>query len=89
MIFAARLVEHSSRQDLQQRLLPHWRSLLKPGGRLRFIGADDDVLSPDCLQILGREAGFTAVRVPVDRGGSGRRFEFELTADLPAAATRS
>jgi hypothetical protein len=89
MIFASRLVEHSSRQDLQQRLLPHWRSLLKPGGRLRIISAGDDILSPDCLQILVREAGFTAVKVPVDGGGSGRRFEFELTPQLPAAATRS
>jgi hypothetical protein len=85
IIFASRLVEHSSRQDLQQRLLPHWRSLLKPGGRLRVTSAGDDIHSPDCLQILVREAGFTAVRVPVD--GSGRRFEFELTAELPA--TRS
>ena len=89
MIVASRLVEHSSRQDLQQRLLPHWRSLLKPGGRLRIISADDDTLSQDCLQILVREAGFTVVRVPVHGRGSRRRFEFELAAELPVAATRS
>jgi predicted SAM-dependent methyltransferase len=39
-ITSAHLVEHFPQEELRRRLLPYWRSLLKPGGTLRVVTPD-------------------------------------------------
>ncbi|WP_175919001.1 class I SAM-dependent methyltransferase [Burkholderia pyrrocinia] len=43
-VFSSHLVEHFPQEELRRRLLPHWRSMLKPGGRLRAIVPDGDAM---------------------------------------------
>jgi Methyltransferase domain len=43
-IYSAHLVEHFPQQELQRWLLPHWRNLLKPGGRIRAITPDGEAM---------------------------------------------
>jgi hypothetical protein len=46
---AAHLVEHFRQHEMQEAILPYWRSLLKPGGTLR-------VICPNAAAILARSA---------------------------------
>ncbi|HDR9106892.1 TPA: methyltransferase domain-containing protein [Burkholderia vietnamiensis] len=43
-VFSSHLVEHFPQEELRRRLLPHWRSMLKPGGRLRAIVPDGEAM---------------------------------------------
>jgi hypothetical protein len=43
-IYSAHLVEHFPQQELQRRLLPHWRNLLKRGGCIRAITPDGEAM---------------------------------------------
>lgn len=112
-VFSAHLMEHFPQEELRRRLLPHWHSLLRPGGRLRAIVPDGDamlrgiaegeypfedfrevlfgsqdydgdfhfnLLTPDSLTQLVKEAGFSNVEVPVRGRRNGQCFEFELVA---------
>jgi predicted SAM-dependent methyltransferase len=38
------LVEHFPQEDLRRRVLSHWYSLIKPGGRLRAITPDGEAM---------------------------------------------
>ena len=115
-ISSAHLVEHFPQEELRRQLLPHWRELLKPGGRFRAITPDGEallagvaqgtysfedfrdvlfggqdyegdfhynLLTPDSLRDLVKEAGFIDIEVPVRARRNGQSFEFELTARLP------
>jgi predicted nucleic acid-binding Zn-ribbon protein len=48
-IEAAHLVEHFRQYEMQHRILPYWRSLLRPGGTLRII-------CPNLAEIIARSA---------------------------------
>ena len=43
-IASAHLVEHFPQEEMRRRLLPHWRNLLKPGGRLRAVTPDGEAM---------------------------------------------
>ena len=43
-ISSRRFVEHFPQHDFEHRLLPHWRSLLKPGGRFRVVTPDGEAM---------------------------------------------
>ncbi|MBU9374706.1 methyltransferase domain-containing protein [Burkholderia multivorans] len=43
-VFSSHLIEHFPQEELRRRLLPHWRSMLKPGGRLRAIVPDGEAM---------------------------------------------
>lgn len=43
-IYSAHLVEHLPQEDMRRRLLPHWLSLLKPGGRFRAVTIDSEAM---------------------------------------------
>jgi hypothetical protein len=49
-IYSAHLVEHFPQQELQRRLLPHWRNLLKPGGCIRAITPDGEAMLTSIAQ---------------------------------------
>lgn len=46
-IFSAHLLEHFPQEDLRRRLLPYWRSLLRPGGTLRAVAPDTGAMLAD------------------------------------------
>ena len=43
-ISSTHFVDHFPQQDFQHRLLPHWRSVLKPGGRFRVVTPDGEAM---------------------------------------------
>ncbi|CAM2176596.1 Methyltransferase domain-containing protein [Paraburkholderia sacchari] len=43
-VFSSHLIEHFPQEELRRRLLPHWRAMLKPGGRLRAVVPDGDAM---------------------------------------------
>lgn len=115
-VYSAHLVEHFPQEAMRRRLLPYWKSLLKPGGRFRAItpdaaamidasgkgeypyedfrevlfGGQDyegdyhyNLLTPDSMTELLREAGFVDIEVPVAGRRNGKCFEFEIVASKP------
>jgi SAM-dependent methyltransferase len=43
-ISSRHFVQHFPQQDFKHRLLPHWRSVLKPGGRFRVVTPDGEAM---------------------------------------------
>jgi len=47
-IFSSHLLEHFPQEALKRRILPHWSSLLREGGRLHAIVPDGDAMIRKC-----------------------------------------
>jgi predicted SAM-dependent methyltransferase len=110
-IHSAHLLEHFPEEALKRTLLPHWKDLLGPGGRLTAVvpdgkamlahyaegtypfsefrevlfGAQDyvgdyhyNLLTPESLTELLREAGFDRVRINAEGRRNGSCYEFEI-----------
>jgi hypothetical protein len=43
-IAATHLVEHFPQEEMRRRILPHWATILKPGGRLRAVVPDGEAM---------------------------------------------
>ncbi|WP_338639006.1 DUF4214 domain-containing protein [Burkholderia pyrrocinia] len=111
---AAHLLEHFPQEQLRREVLPYWRSILKPGGKLHVIVPDAEhmfaeyyrgtypyenfrtvlfggqdyggdfhynMLMPDQLSLLLREAGFETVRWLARGRKNGLCFEMELEVE--------
>ncbi|KWO41040.1 hypothetical protein WT97_19765 [Burkholderia sp. MSMB1459WGS] len=111
---AAHLLEHFPQEQLRREVLPYWRSIVKPGGKLHVIVPDAEhmfaeyyrgtypyenfrtvlfggqdyggdfhynMLMPDQLSMLLREAGFETVRWLARGRKNGLCFEMELEVE--------
>ncbi|MFY0613145.1 MAG: hypothetical protein JXQ99_16560 [Hyphomicrobiaceae bacterium] len=117
-LFSAHVLEHFPEEQLRRGLLPHWRSVLAPGGKFRAIVPDGEamleqyaqgnypfeefrevlfgaqeydgdfhfnLLTPDSLQKLLAEGGFSNIDVPAKGRRNGKCYEFEIEAERQSA----
>jgi len=83
-LVAAGIVEYATAAALAERLLPHWRSRLAPGGELVVVTLDGPAWAAD----LRRAASFTALRERLGFDGAGRPLRQLFDADGLAEALR-
>jgi hypothetical protein len=78
---AVGLLEGLSPRTIELHLLPHWRDVLRPGGRLRLRSlAPCAVYTPDVLLTLLARAGFVDCRAL-----AGEESEVDVVAHRPAS----
>ncbi|HEY3485547.1 MAG TPA: methyltransferase domain-containing protein [Ilumatobacteraceae bacterium] len=78
-IFSAHVLEHFPEAELERRLLPYWRSVLRPGGTFRAVVPDIDSMIRD---YQNGKIGFRELR-EVAYGGQEYEGDFHFTAFTP------
>ena len=83
-LVAAGVVEYAPAAALAERLLPHWRSRLAPGGELVVVTLDGPAWAAD----LKRRPSFAALREQLGFDGASRPLQHLFDADTLTDALR-
>jgi SAM-dependent methyltransferase len=83
-LVAAHVVEYAPAAALAERLLPHWRSRLAPGGELVVVTLDGPAWAAD----LKRQPSFAALRERLGFDGASRPLQQLFDADALTEALR-
>ncbi len=80
-IYAAHVIEHFSDEELHRSVLPHWRSLLAPGGVLRIVVPDAEAMMKRHAEA---EMSFDELRL-VTFGDQEYSLDYHFTMFSPAS----